>query len=454
MRLPSTCLLVFLVVRSSPLSAASAPEDPVLQALIEEALIANPELAAARHAVFAAKARPDQAGSRPGPKAGVFYQNDGWSPSLGREPMTLLGVMGEQELPYPGKLDLRRSMAESDAAASSAELERSRLGLIGSVRRAYYGLLLARDLAELAQEHREIWREIQETARARYASAVGSQQELLRAQVEATRLNAIHIQHHAEARARLAELNALRGRPADTPVETAARLSLSREPRSSAEWVQWFEARSPELLAAMAAVERDERGLSLAHLESKPDFSVQGGVMYRGSLPPMWQASGTVMLQSRSRARAAQSEAEARLAGSRARVQAVQLRIRAVVEQRLALIQAAEEIETTYREGLLPQGQVAVDSAAARYAAGQGPQAGVLDAMSGILEDRIDYLRLLATHEVERSRLDEASLETPTGIDTLLSHGRSGMPREAMPSPAAGGATSAQATPSNSMTPR
>ena len=102
-------------------------------------------------------------------------------------------------------------------------------------------------------------------------------------------------------------------------------------------------------------------------------------------------------VSSRSRARAAQSEAEARLPAA-ARLAGRPARIRMVVEQRLALIQAAEEIETTYREGLLPQGQAGGRSAAARYAAGQGTQAGVLDAMSAILEDRIDYLRLLATH--------------------------------------------------------
>ena len=219
MRLPSTCLLVFLVLRSSPLSAASAPEDPVLQALIEEALGGNPGLAAARQAVLAARARPDQAESRPGPKAGVFYQNDGWSPSLGRGEMTLLGFSAGQELPYPGKLDLRRRIAESDVTAASAELERSRLGLIDPSGGRTTGLSWR---GASRSWPRNIGRS---GGRSRRRRGRGThppsdlQQELLRAQVEATRLNGVHIQHHAEARARLAELNALRGRPAETPVE-------------------------------------------------------------------------------------------------------------------------------------------------------------------------------------------------------------------------------------------
>jgi outer membrane protein TolC len=450
MRVAPLVVVAFLLRAVRPL-AAEPPEDPLLARLVEEALARNPELAAVEHAVSAARERPGQTGSRPGPTIGLFYQNDGVAPSLGEEPMTMLGLVVGQEVPYPGKLGARRRIAESEAASASLERDRTRLGLVGAVTRAYYGLLLARGLGDLSQQHREVWRELQETARVRYAAAVGSQQELLRAQVEATRLSAVHAQHHAEARARLAELNALRAQPSDTPLETGAALRLAPEPREAAAWVQWFGERSPELKSAALAVERAEQTVELARLEGKPDFSLQGGVVNRGGLPPMWQASGTVLLSSRGRARSAVAEAQARLAAERARRDAVEARIRMVVDQRLALLRAAEEIEKTYREGLLPQGEVAVESAVARYAAGEGTQAGVLDAVAAILEDRTDHLRLLVTHASERSRLEEASLEPPTGIDSLLPHGRSGMagaasmPSRALPPSAAGSPTQAQA---------
>jgi outer membrane protein TolC len=129
------------------------------------------------------------------------------------------------------------------------------------------------------------------------------------------------------------------------------------------------------------------------------------------------------MLPSRARARGAVAEAEARLAASSARVEDVRLRLRSAVEQRLALLDAAAAIEATYREGLLPQGEVAVQSATATYAAGQGSQIAVLDAAAAVLEDRTDYLRVVAAHAIERARLEEASLEPAMGIDSLLTHG-------------------------------
>ena len=427
-RKTSTCLALLAVTIARPGPArAQAPStaDSVLQGLIDEALARNAELAATRQLETAALARPAQASSRPGPALGAMYQNDGIAPSLGRQPMTLLGVTAGQEIPYPGKLALRREVAQADAALAAFDVERAQRSLIASVKRAYYGLGLARGLADLALQHRDVWREVQETARVRFASAAGSQQELLRAQIEATRLQALHAQHHAEARARLAQLNALRARPVDTPVETPATVSLVPETRTSAEVVAWSEAESPELKAARAAVEREERALALAQLAFKPDFTVQGGYMFRGSLPPMWQAGASVALPSRSRARAAVTEAEAHLAASNSRVEDVRIRLQAAVEQRLAFIQAAQTIAATYRDGVLAQDDVAVQSARARYGAGQASQTSVLDAAAALIEDRTDYLRLLAAEAMEQARLEEASLEAPMGIDSLLMHGRS-----------------------------
>ena len=447
----SKAILVFSLAAGLPVVRAHAdaisdtPADPVLQALVDEALAQNPELAATRQLQLAAETRPVQSGTRPGPTIGVFYQNDGAGPSLGREPMTMLGVSGGQDIPYPGKLALRRQVAEAEAAMAATEVERARLGLIGSVKAAYYGLLLARGLATLAQEQREVWEEIQETARVRYASGLRSQQEMLRAQIEATRLQALHDQHHAEARARLAQLNALLGRPAVTPVDTPGALAIAAESRAPAEIVAWTEANSPELKAATLAVERDERAVALARRAFKPDFNVQGGLMYRGGLPPMWQVGASVMLPSRSRVRAALAEAEARLAATRAWREHVRVRLQAVVEQRLSLLTAAQEIEATYRDGLLPQGDVAVQSATATYAAGTGSQVAVLEAAAALLDDRTDHLRLLATHSTERARLEEASLDAPMRLDSLLKHGRSTTPGGGMAPPAGGAASSTMA---------
>jgi outer membrane protein TolC len=432
MSLQRPSAIALFVMALLPRAGSAQAEDPILGSLIEEALARNPEVAAAQHSLTAAEARPDQAGSRPGPVVSLTYQNDGLSPSLGDRDMTMLSFGASQEIPYPGKRRLRRQVAEAEAGVAALGLERARLSLVASVKRAYYGLALARSLAALAEEQREVWREIQEAARVRYASAVGQQQELLRAQVEATRVHALHAQHHAEARARLAELNRLVGRPATAPLDIATLPALSPEARALDALVEWSEANSPELKSWAATVQRDELALALARKGFKPDLAIQGAYINRGRLDPMWQAGVSLALPPRAQARAAVAEAEARLSASRARVDDLRARLRSAVEQRLALLVAAEQIEATYREGMLPLGQVLADSALARYRAGQGQQLAVLESVVTVLDDRADYQRLLAAHASERARLDEVSLDAGDGMQGLLMHGRTGFSGGAM----------------------
>src|SRR5262245_19743628 len=214
-------------------------EDPVLKALVEEALARNPDLLGARETAQAAEARPDQESARPDPLFSVTYTNDGWAPTLGDRDMTTLGFMASQELSWPGKRRVRGEIGLREAELAAQQEERTRLTLVADVRRAYYGLLLAREELALVREQAEIWRETEGVARARYAVGQGAQQDVLRVQVEITRVRQLEAEQEAEAAIRLAEVNRLLARPGDAPLETAARLAVRSETRTLEELVAW-----------------------------------------------------------------------------------------------------------------------------------------------------------------------------------------------------------------------
>ena len=92
-------------LQAAPATATAA--DDTLAALVEEALARNPDLRAAEEAVNAARERPAQTSALADPALGVTYTNEGWSPSLGGMPDSILAVMVSQDLPYPGKRRLR-----------------------------------------------------------------------------------------------------------------------------------------------------------------------------------------------------------------------------------------------------------------------------------------------------------------------------------------------------------
>ena len=118
-------------------TAAVPPEDdPVLQALIEEALARNPDLHAAQSAISAAQTATERARALPDPMVSMTYTNDGWAPSLGSMPMTTLGFMVSQSLPYSGQARPQGRASPPARPARSSRRSRGR----GSPSRAACGV--------------------------------------------------------------------------------------------------------------------------------------------------------------------------------------------------------------------------------------------------------------------------------------------------------------------------
>jgi cobalt-zinc-cadmium efflux system outer membrane protein len=403
---------------------APAP-DPALEALVAEALEKNPDLLALGETLAASRTRPAQAGALADPMFSVLYTNDGWSPSLGERDMTTLAFMGSQTLPWPGKRSLREQIAARDSVAPEQRLERQRRSIAAGVRRAFWGLLLSRESLGVLREQEEIAKEAEGVARARYAVGQGAQQDVLRAQLEITGFEQLRAQQEAESEAREAELSRLVGREVGQDAVAGARLALRPEPRELAALQAEAEASLPELRAGAAGVEREQLATDLAQREFKPDFSVQAGYMNRGGLEPMWVAGvGVTLPLYRGRRHAAVAEAEAGRRAAALQLEAVRAQIRFRTRERVAQLRATERMATLYAKGLLPQARLSYEASIASYQAGKVPFLTVLEALSTLLRDRIDHLRVLAAHEGIRASIAEASLEAtfevPSGAASVV----------------------------------
>ena len=390
--------------------------DPALDALVAEALERDPELVALGESLNAARARPEQARALADPMLSVLYTNDGWSPSLGERAMTTLGFMASVPLPASGKRDLRGRVAERDVELAEAQLERARLGVAAAVKRAYYGLALSRERLALVREQEQIWRQIEGVARARYAVGQGAQPDVLRVQIEVTRVDQLVAEQQTEANVRTAELVRLTGRPAGSQVETKARLELRPIGESTDQAFERLAARSPELRGAAVAQERGRLLVELAGKEGKPEWTVQAGYMNRGRLDPMWQAGVSLGLPLRKERRASGlAEAEALSRASERLAESVRLQLRYRTEERMARLAATETIAGLYDKGIIPQDRMSVDAAVANYQSGKVPFVAVLEALTSLYNDRTAHLSLLADHARARASLEEAGLEETGG---------------------------------------
>ncbi len=409
-----------------PSPGAPAAPGTELDRLVAEALARSPDLAAARATAEAAASRVSPASALPDPMLSVGYENDGTGISLGEEPMTRLTFMAQQAIPFPGKLRLAGEIAAKDADRSRTAPERVALDLAASVKRAYADLVEAREDQRLVEDQVETWKAIEEVTRARYTAGMGSQQDVIRAQGERTRLLQQRARDAAAEETALARLRALLYLPLDAPLPTTLRLapgSLPELPAADEALARALDV-TPELKEAALAKERAGLSEDLARRQLKPDLVVSAGYMNRGSLPLMWSAGigVSVPLWAGKKQRPLVASARSEAAAAAAREESLRRTIEGLTQQRLVRLRQLAEEAKLDAEGVLVQDRLSVESALASYRTGAVPFVTVLEALSTDFTDRRAAVGRLADLIRARADLEEYSL--------------TGSPSSAMVSPA------------------
>jgi outer membrane protein, heavy metal efflux system len=412
MRLPT----LFLVLSISIPLPAKGEDPPALAALIAEAVGRSPDVLAAREAAESAKQRTRPAEALPDPMLTVNYENDGSAISLGTEPMSQLQFMAQQTIPLGGKRRLAGQAAGSAAAEAATRVDRARLGVEASVRRAWAALASARESLALTDGQIATWKEIGELTRSRYAAGMGSQQDLLRAQGERTRLEQQRVRDEAAEELGRVELSRILLRPVGPEVEPAPVLlrgaaGLPLPDRAAA--LADAEARSPELAEARLARERAALETNLARKGTTPDLVVQAGYGNRGSLPMTWSAGVgvTLPLWSGSKQKPLVAAAEGQERAAKAAEEATRAKLVARTSERLVkLSQLAREARID-AEGILVQDRLSVDAAVASYTTGSVPFVTVLEALGTLYADRRAAVSRVADYLKADADLKELSLD-------------------------------------------
>lgn len=394
------------VVLVQPASAtpdgAELGRDSVLAGLLREALGNRPELVLAQATVNADLARVSQVRALPDPVVSLGIQNDGFkSLQIGQMETSYWSIAAAQTFPWHGKRGLRATAQSLGAKQSEADLVRARLSVQAEVERGYLDLLLVRDQIRILGTLEILWIQAEGLSRSRYETGEGAQSDVLRSQLERSRLQQQRWALVAEERRRLAVLNRSVGRRLDQLTPTTLSLADIADPSlpdsSSAE--ADVEARSPELQRARLGAEQSGALVSLASKDYFPDLTLTGGVMPRGgAFEPMWQAGVSVSIPLWAASRQSQAVREYRLRGQAAQSGAEIVRrfVRQRLEERRAMLTALLETNRLYRSGVLIQSEATVSSALAQYKVGRVPFASVLEALSGYLADLAGFYESVA----------------------------------------------------------
>ena len=277
------------------LAASANAQEPArlrLADVVAEALARNPEIAAAQKRHDAARQRPVQERSLPDPMVSAGYNASG-NPlpgaGLGAEPTANIGVMVSQELPYPGKRDLRASIASREADAVFQQIEAVRLSIVARVKQAYYRLAYTYAVSDVLTRNKELLDTLLKVSEGRYAVGRAAQQDVLKAQTQLSILELQLERVRQERATREGGLNALLSRPASTPTGQPEDLQLTAFDVSLEALIVAATEHAPMLRRDQIMIERSQVAVEAARRDYKPDFAVTGGYYYMGAMPSMYE---------------------------------------------------------------------------------------------------------------------------------------------------------------------
>ncbi len=414
--IPGCVFLLFSVSASAqPAFEGGGPTE--LERLIAEAVSRNGDVLEARELAEAARQRVRPTSALPDPMLSLGYENDGPQPSLGTQEMTRLQFMAQQAFPFPGKQALAGRIAATEADEATTRTARARLAVEAAVRRAYADILLSRVNLGVVEEQIDTWKDIEEVTRSRYSAGMGSQQDVLRAQSENTRLLQQRLRDEAaEEKARTALARVLQ-RPVAAAEIGGTRFApppADGEPLSREEALRLAEEVSPELKEVSLAKERAKLGVDLARRNLRPDFVVSAAYMNRGGLPLMWSVGlgVSVPLWAARKQTPLIVEAESRVRAATAAEASIRSRLKASTDERLIRLRQLAREAALDADGILVQDQLSLDSALASYRTGGVPFVTVLEALSTLFTDRRAAAARLAEYMKAEADLREFSLES------------------------------------------
>lgn len=410
--LPLAALLAALL--ATPAMADEARIGRDVDSLLAYAREHNPEFASVRYEAEAAAERVTPAGALPDPKLRTELMD--LTRQGTQSPNVLPGRVGSarytlmQDVPWFGKRDLKREIAELEAEGSQGRATGVWQEIAARIKSGYAQLYFVVRSEALNREILSLMVRLEQVAQLRYASGLAAQQDVIRAQVEQTALRNELLGLENERRQLQARLNAWLARPVGAPLAEPERLRPVPAPArlQAAELEERVRARNPQLFADEARIKAAEKSRDLAFKNRYPDFTFGVVPNQTQSTVRQWDmmVEVNVPLQQATR-RAQERESEAMLSAARTRKEATANQVLGELDETLSGLDVARRTEILTTTSLLPQAELTFQAALPGYETGKVDFATLLDAQRQIRLARQNILKAQAEAQIRLADLEK-----------------------------------------------
>jgi outer membrane protein TolC len=412
-------VILLSVVLAAPAFAQESPTSHTgsltpLSELLAEAEKNNPQIEAARQGWQAAKQVATQVSTLPDPQFNLQQVSVGSPrPFAGytNSEFSYLGLGISQDIPYPGKLRLKGEIAKREADVSQQQIESVRRAVLAELKGVYFQLAYLSKTLTILEQDGELLKQVEQAAAGRYRSGMGTQQDVLQAQLQKTKLLREIAMHHLQVGKLEAQLKQLLNRSQESPDIELADLLETPLVQTYAELLAAAQVQNPEIASARKMIEKQSLQVDLARKDFYPDFNVQ--YMWQRTDPAQFRAYymlsvGIKVPIYRSRKQhpeLAQAESEQLRARSELQVQSQQ--VASELRAQYVIVQQTSELLTIHREGLSPQARSEFQSGLAAYESNKQDFQAVLTAFLDVLHLDEDYWQSMTEYQTAIARLEQ-----------------------------------------------
>ncbi len=411
MRVLTTGFIVFCL--SLKLPAADVPTP--LSALLDEATRNNPDILAARRGWQAATQVPSQVSTLPDPQVTVQSFSVG-SPrpfaGYSNSNFAYIGLGVSQDFPYPGKLKLKGEAAQQDAAISRDKLDAVRRSVLQQLKEAYFQTAYIQQTLEVLDRNGKLLDQIEKIADARYRVGQGKQQDVLKAQLEKTKLLREVAHHHELMGTQQALMLKLLNRPPGSPEITTEPLVETPLRYTSDELLEKVRAQNPDIASQQESVKKQSLQVEMARKDRYPDFSVQYMWQRTGPSFPsyyMLTFSARLPIYRRRKLNPEMTQAVEELNRSQREYESQVQTAYFDVRNEYIAAETASQMLKIYREGLIPQALATYQSGLASYQTGSLDFESLFSTFLDVLNFDGEYWKTLMEHETALARIEQVT---------------------------------------------
>ncbi len=376
-----------------------------LESLIEEALTNNPEIQAAYNGWKAAEYKVKYVKGLPDPTARYTYFGKNVETKVGPQEHKY-GV--SQKVPFPGKLHLKAKAQSKHAETLEQKYEATKREVIKNIKFVYYDIFWVDRAIDITEEEKNILDNLEKVSQRKFQTLQSPQQDVIKAQVEISKLIDKLFMLKQHGRSLTAKMNALLNRPKATSFDKIRSIELDEFDYSLDGLHELASTNRQELLAADLDIERAKYQRSLAGLNFLPDFSfgfdyIQVGDSHtemENDGQDAWMTTFAVHVPIWLDKQFAQlREKQSALRASKKSYENVRNNVTYEVEDIYYKIITYKDIVSLYKTALLPQTEQAFEAARTAYEVGKVDFLNWLDSERALLQTRLAYYKAMVDYE-------------------------------------------------------